>query len=332
MTDIMHGSEGTPTIPTTPSSSGAIFIRISAPELKDQKCLQFQLGDTVWEAKRKILTAFTQELKDPFNYGLYLLPQNGRAGKFLEEERLLKEYPLEGPVGFLEFKYKKRVYKMMELNPRKLKQLHSKASLKQFREHVRQGQVDRVTKMTSRGLDPNYIDPDDGETPLTMAVGGGGGGEGRRVREMLLCLVSGGAHLDFRNRSGLTALHIAAAAGHEEAVRTLLDLGVSSNVKDGQCLTPLYHSLLQDHSPLTTYMLLHERACMGTPDHLGWQEIHQVCRYGRVEHLQHLLMYGADINAQTPGGTPLYTCVLLIIRNPVLECCFPGARTRRSLT
>lgn len=144
------------------TTSGAIFIRISVPELKDQKCLQFHLGDTVWEAKRKILAAFSQELKDPLNYGLYLPPQNGRAGKFLEEERLLKEYPLEGPVGFLEFKYKRRVYKMMELNPRKLKQLHSKASLKQFREHVRHGEMDRVAKMTSRGLDPNYMDPDDG--------------------------------------------------------------------------------------------------------------------------------------------------------------------------
>lgn len=29
-------------------------------------------------------------------------PINGRAGKFLEEERFLKEYPLQGPIGFLE--------------------------------------------------------------------------------------------------------------------------------------------------------------------------------------------------------------------------------------
>jgi SH3/ankyrin repeat-containing protein len=27
---------------------------------------------------------------------------NGRAGKFLEEERKLREYPLAGPIGFLE--------------------------------------------------------------------------------------------------------------------------------------------------------------------------------------------------------------------------------------
>jgi len=29
-------------------------------------------------------------------------PMNGRAGKFLEEERMLREYPLHGPIGFVE--------------------------------------------------------------------------------------------------------------------------------------------------------------------------------------------------------------------------------------
>lgn len=43
-----------------------------------------------------------QDLRDSINYGLYLPPTNGRAGKFLDEERLLQEYPLQGPIGFLE--------------------------------------------------------------------------------------------------------------------------------------------------------------------------------------------------------------------------------------
>ena len=47
----------------------------------------------------------SQDLRDPLNYGLYLLPSNGRAGKFLEEERLLSEYPIQGPIGFLEVSY-----------------------------------------------------------------------------------------------------------------------------------------------------------------------------------------------------------------------------------
>lgn len=43
-----------------------------------------------------------QELKESFNYGLFCPPSNGKAGKFLDEERRLGDYPFNGPVGYLE--------------------------------------------------------------------------------------------------------------------------------------------------------------------------------------------------------------------------------------
>ena len=43
-----------------------------------------------------------QELKESFNYGLFCPPSNGKAGKFLDEERRLGDYPFHGPVGYLE--------------------------------------------------------------------------------------------------------------------------------------------------------------------------------------------------------------------------------------
>ena len=44
----------------------------------------------------------SQELRDPLNYGMYLPPVDGKAGKFMEEQRTLSEYPIQGPIGFLE--------------------------------------------------------------------------------------------------------------------------------------------------------------------------------------------------------------------------------------
>jgi len=41
-------------------------------------------------------------LKESFNYGFYCPSVGGKAGKFLDEERPLKDYPLSGPVGFLQ--------------------------------------------------------------------------------------------------------------------------------------------------------------------------------------------------------------------------------------
>ncbi|XP_046359225.2 SH3 and multiple ankyrin repeat domains protein 3-like isoform X1 [Haliotis rufescens] len=292
---------------TPESQTGTVYIRIAIPELKIQKCLQFQLDDSVYQAKQRILAAFSKDLRDSINYGLYLPPTNGRAGKFLDEERLLQEYPLQGPIGFLEFKYKRRVYKVMQINPRKLKQLHTKSNLKHFIELVKKGDLDKINKLTSKGLDPNFHDHETGETPLTLSIAL----SKEKSREMMIILVSGGAHLDFRNKQGLTPLHKAAGLGILENVKTLLDLGASPNYKDLRGLTPLYYAVCNETNPLCTEMLLHERAFIGLQDEQGWFEIHQACKYGHVQHLEHLLYYGADMDVQNASGnTPLHVCAV----------------------
>jgi SH3/ankyrin repeat-containing protein len=54
--------------------------------------------------KEKMLALCGQQLNDRLNYGLYLPPANGKAGKFLDEERPLQDYPLPlaSPFGLLE--------------------------------------------------------------------------------------------------------------------------------------------------------------------------------------------------------------------------------------
>jgi SH3/ankyrin repeat-containing protein len=56
----------------------------------------------VGSAKQKLLTALNKEIKDGLNYGLYLPPFQGRAGKFLDDCRQLKEYSLAKPIANLE--------------------------------------------------------------------------------------------------------------------------------------------------------------------------------------------------------------------------------------
>lgn len=131
-----------------------------------------------------------------------------------------------------------------------------------------------------------------------------------------------------------------------EAARpqTLLDLGASPDYKDSRGLTPLYHSALGGGDALCCELLLHDHAQLGTTDENGWQEVHQVggereggvpcsvcgvwglgsvwrprgtsvlpqaCRFGHVQHLEHLLFYGADMGAQNASGnTALHICAL----------------------
>lgn len=58
----------------------------------------------IWLSKRRILCTLNQSLKDVLNYGLFQPAYNGKAGKFLEEERQLREYPFPSfaPVPYLE--------------------------------------------------------------------------------------------------------------------------------------------------------------------------------------------------------------------------------------
>ncbi|XP_042326272.1 SH3 and multiple ankyrin repeat domains protein 3-like isoform X2 [Sceloporus undulatus] len=129
--------------------------------------------------------------------------------------------------------------------------------------------------------------------------------------EVIKALKNGGAHLDFRTREGMTALHKAVRCRNHTALMTLLDLGASTDYKDSRGLTPLYHSAMVGGDPYCCELLLHDYAKVGCMDENGWQEIHQACRYGHVQHLEHLLFYGADMTAQNASGnTALHVCAL----------------------
>ena len=65
---------------------------------------------------RVSISFISQDLDDSFNYGLFQPPLNGRAGKFLDEERRLSEYPFQGTVGQLEVSDLTRVLALYKRN------------------------------------------------------------------------------------------------------------------------------------------------------------------------------------------------------------------------
>lgn len=50
----------------------------------------------------RILIYLLQEIIDHFNYALFFPPSKGKAGKFLDEDRTMKDYGLTGSVDLLE--------------------------------------------------------------------------------------------------------------------------------------------------------------------------------------------------------------------------------------
>lgn len=159
---------------------------------------------------------------------------------------------------------------MISLDEKQLKSLHTRANLRRLLDYVQNGQVEKITKMCSKGLDPNFHCQDSGETPLTLATAI------KKPAKVLIALVNGGALLDYRTKDGSTALHRAVEKNSLEATKTLLELGASPNYKDAKGLTPLYLSVTNSNDPVITETLLHDHATIGAQDLQGWQEVHQV--------------------------------------------------------
>ncbi|XP_053487286.1 SH3 and multiple ankyrin repeat domains protein 2-like isoform X1 [Ictalurus furcatus] len=289
------------------SRSDSFLICVVIPDLQQSRSMRLKADCTVWAAKQQILCTLTQSLRDVLNYGLFQPAVDGRESAFLEEEKLLRDhlFPTSKDVPTLEFRYKSRVYQHANVHEKQIEKLHTQANLKKFLEYIQHHQVDKVTNLLERGLDPNYHDSDTGETPLTLAA------HLDNMVEMITVLNSGGAHLDFRSRDGMTALHKAVRAKNQITLKAMLELGASPDYKDGQGLTPLYHTVTVGGDPSCCEMLLRAQATLTCHDENGWHEIHQACRYGHVQHLEHLLFYGADMRVQNASGnTALHICAL----------------------
>ncbi|XP_034745863.1 SH3 and multiple ankyrin repeat domains protein 2-like [Etheostoma cragini] len=183
--------------------------------------------------------------------------------------------------------------------------LQQTANLRKFMDLIQHNQVDKVSKMLERGFDPNYHDSETGESPLTFAA------HLDNMVGLIKVLKTGGAHLDYRAKDGMTALHKAARSRNLDSLTTLLELGASPDYKDSRGLTPLYHSVMVGGDPGCCELLLNHHASVCCQDENGWHEVHQACRHGHVQHLEHLLFYGADMSAQNASGNAaLHICAL----------------------
>uniref|UniRef100_A0A915LP16 Uncharacterized protein n=1 Tax=Meloidogyne javanica TaxID=6303 RepID=A0A915LP16_MELJA len=296
----MQMAAGTDTASTLGVNDGPINLQIFVPELQMQKCLSVPLDEFVWDIKQRLFESLPQQLNQYFNYGLFLPPCDGRAGKFLLDDRPLRDYPFHDCAPYVELKFKKRVYKMLRLDEKTLRSVHSKSNLRKFSEAVQNKNIQKLDRLCQQGLDPNFHDSH-GETPLTLASGIPGS------QQVIVQLVGGGAHLDFRNTEGQTGMHKAAFLSVAENVRVLLELGASPNYKDLIGLTPLYYNMLNAESNAeVTEMLLAEAA-----------DLDIACKNGLCKHTEQLIYYGANIDARNiNGNTPLHVCAV----NGRVEC------------
>ncbi|KER28135.1 hypothetical protein T265_04969 [Opisthorchis viverrini] len=312
----------------SPTSSDSLMgqvsktlIEIIIPDHEWKFVYRVPTDTLVRELLRRIFTTCRLDVVEYANYGLYMPPQGVQKGKFLQEERPLCEYPqLMPPLGSASENRQSnaRYVDGIPMSAHKFRYINSKSHQKQFLSAIRERNIRRMDDMLDRGLDPNFQYSSTGETPLCCAT------LQPFSKDLILKLVEKGALLEFRDDDGFTPLHRAAICGNLESIKVLLDLGMNPNVRDGKSLTPLYYAVSRDIPTKCIALLLYDHAILGVVDDKNRQEVHQescicltfqlfwrACLFDKPGHLEQLIIYGADLDAQTSNlDTALHICAL----------------------
>jgi uncharacterized protein len=178
-----------------------------------------------------------------------------------------------------------------------------------------------VERLLQAGADPNAALPG-GETPLMTAARSG-------TLRSVKALLSRGASVDGKDdRRGQTALMWAAAEGHADVTRTLVDAGADVRARLPSGLTPLLLAVREGRLAAVRVLLTagadanesipvdgpRRRAYGGPLPRAGASALLLAVMNAHFELAAHLLEAGADPNASQPGYTVLHA--MSVVRNP----------------
>jgi ankyrin repeat protein len=205
---------------------------------------------------------------------------------------------------------------------------------------VSSGHQETVAYLVEQGADP-CIKDEEGRTPLYRALVANQPGiinifilnnslnkkdeEGNTVFHLaaekgdinimaLLVGIAGKLQLNYRNNNRETPLHLAAAFGHVEAVRSLIkDEANLINAKDVNGYTPLWRAVLAGHYEVARALNPNQQ------DECGNTLLHGAAMCNGENIVDFLIKVGADINIKnTEGHTPL-ECALLANHHQIVS-------------
>ena len=180
---------------------------------------------------------------------------------------------------------------------------------------VEGGDLTSVVRLLDAGADP-YLKDADGDSSLIVAIRESHAavslfleaaeglelgrtwheGAGSGCMPLLEWSIEHGIDVDVLSSRGLTALLLAANAGHLEAVRLLVDAGANLDVRDARERSALHHAAVNGDLPLVRF-LVDAGASLEARDCRGLTPLMSASENGQLEAVKELVELGADIDA-----------------------------------
>lgn len=152
--------------------------------------------------------------------------------------------------------------------------------------------VEQVRTLLRRGMDPNTIDEERGDTGLIVAA------RENSANVFELLLQTRGVNLDARSRNGDTALMLAAYNGNIAGVRALLDKGAEPNQTGW---TALHYAATVGRNDIVQ-LLLDRSAYIDAESPNQTTPIMMAARGGHILTVKLLLDEGADLTLKNGAG------------------------------
>jgi len=147
-----------------------------------------------------------------------------------------------------------------------------------------------VTRMLSKGADPNAPGPD-GTTAVMYAAANGD-------VELVRALIKAGANVKPKNQLGTTAITEAAIIGSAPVIDALLKAGADPNTKNPEGETPLM-AVARSGNVDAARLLVEARADVNVKENFGGQSaLMWAAAQGQAEMVKFLASKGADLNAR----------------------------------
>ena len=193
--------------------------------------------------------------------------------------------------------------------------------------------VDRAKEILEIIDNVNYIDDEDIETPLTMAIK-------RESQDMVQLLIDKGADLNFKNKNGDSPVKYAIKYQNYNILNMLLDNGADTEIKDNTGKTPLIYLLatskLNTNKIKMIKSLVKHNAKINNVDNEGKTALMWACtmqmqktidmannrirlkkvRENRENLIKYLIKNGANINKEDKNGK---TALMLTVDNTEIE-------------